>query len=66
MALTIKELLEAMNASNIPNEKGLSNTREVWEAIGYKDSLEKYGVPDSEKESTIKEFISENDYNNIN
>ena len=63
MTVTIDELL---NALQNPDKTGtLENTKETWSRIGNKDNFEELGLEGSELDSFLKEWTSENPYNDI-
>lgn len=64
MELTIDDLL---NALQNPEKVMLSleNNSETWSRIGNKDKFSELGLEDSELNDFLKEWIADNDYNNI-
>ena len=63
MTLSIDELLRALQ--NPEKTVTLENSKETWSRIGNKDSFEELGLEPSELDSFLKEWIGENEYNNI-
>lgn len=64
MELTIDDLL---NALQNPEKVMLSleNNSETWSRIGNKDKFSELGLEDSELNDFLKEWMSDNPYNNI-
>ena len=64
MTVTIDDLLNALqNPEKIDGD--LPNTEETWSRIGARDKFQELGLDESELDSFLKEWIAENDYNNI-
>jgi hypothetical protein len=68
--MTIKELLDTMQnkykKGDSKNIRSLSNNKETWQRIANKDDFSDLGfTSESEKESFLKEWISDNPYKNI-
>ncbi len=68
--MTIKELLDTMQnkykGGDSKNIRTLSNNKETWERIANRDDFSDLGfTSESEKESFLKEWISDNPYKNI-
>ena len=64
MELTIDDLL---NALQNPEKVTLSleNNSETWSRIGNKDKFSELGLEDSELNDFLKEWMSDNPYNNL-
>lgn len=64
MELTIDDLL---NALQNPEKVMLSleNNSETWSRIGNKDKFSELGLEDSELNDFLKDWISDNPYNNL-
>ena len=64
MKLTIDDLL---NALQNPEKVTLSleNNSETWSRIGNKDKFSELGLEDSELNDFLKDWISDNPYNNL-
>lgn len=62
MTVTIDELL---NALQNPDKVTLENNKDTWSRIGNKDSFAELGLPESELDDFLTEWIAENEYNNI-
>lgn len=60
---TIEDLLNALNGGEFT--PSLENTKDTWRRIGEKDSFSELGLPPSELESFLQEWINNNPYNNI-
>ena len=63
MELTIEDLLNALQ--NPEKTVLLENNSETWSRIGNKDKFSELGLEDSELNDFLKEWMSDNDYNNI-
>ena len=68
--MTIKELLDTMQnkykGGDSKNIRSLSNNKDTWQRIANRDDFSDLGfTSDSEKESFLKEWISDNPYKNI-
>jgi hypothetical protein len=68
--MTIKELLDTMQnkykGGDSKNIRSLSNNKETWQRIANRDDFSDLGfTSESEKESFLKEWISDNPYKNI-
>ena len=63
MTVTIEDMLNALQNPNQPSK--LDNTRETWERIGNKDKFSELGLEESELNDFLKEWISDNPYNNL-
>lgn len=63
--LTIDDILNRMRARDEEARKTLSNTKEVWERIGRKDSFSELGLNGSELANFLEEWIKDNPYSNI-
>ena len=63
MELTIDDLLNALQ--NPEKAVQLENNSETWSRIGNKDKFSELGLEDSELNDFLKEWIADNDYNNI-
>jgi hypothetical protein len=68
--MTIKELLDTMQnkykRGDSKNIRSLSNNKETWQRIANKDDFSDLGFSStSEKDSFLKEWISDNPYSNI-
>ena len=63
MTVTIDDLLNALQ--NPDNPSKLENSRETWSRIGNKDKFSELGLDDSELNDFLKEWISDNPYNNL-
>lgn len=62
--VTFEELLAALKNPNKPTNT-LENTKETWKRIGAGDKFEELGLEPSELDSFLKEFTTNNPYNNI-
>lgn len=56
---------EDLSKESLTERFNLPNTSETWERIGSKDCFAEIGLEGGELEEFLKEWISENDYNNI-
>lgn len=65
--MNLKELLEELIESegSKDHQTSLPNTRETWERIGRNSSFTELGLDKSELADFLKDWISENDYENI-
>ena len=68
--MTIKELLDTMQnkykGGDSKNIRSLSNNKDTWQRIANRDDFSDLGfTSESEKESFLKEWISDNPYKNI-
>lgn len=63
MSLTIDDLLNSLQNPNKKSELG--NTKETWERIGRRDKFEELGLESSELDDFLREWTSQNPYNNI-
>lgn len=63
MELTIEDLLNALQ--NPEKTVLLENNSETWSRIGNKDKFSELGLEDSELNDFLKEWMADNDYNNI-
>lgn len=63
MELTIDDLLNALQ--NPEKAVLLENSSETWSRIGNKDKFSELGLEDSELNDFLKEWISDNPYNNL-
>jgi len=63
MELTIDDLLNALQ--NPEKAVLLENNSETWSRIGNKDKFSELGLEDSELNDFLKEWISDNPYNNL-
>ena len=63
MELTIDDLLNALQ--NPEKAVLLENNSETWSRIGNKDKFSELGLEDSELNDFLKEWISDNPYNNM-
>lgn len=63
MELTIDDLLNALQ--NPEKTVLLENNSETWSRIGNKDKFSELGLEDSELNDFLKEWISDNPYNNL-
>ena len=63
MELTIEDLLNALQ--NPEKTVLLENNSETWSRIGNKDKFSELGLEDSELNDFLKEWISDNPYNNL-
>ncbi len=63
MALTIDDLLNSLQNPNKPSK--LENNKDTWERIGRKDSFSELGLESSELETFLKDWVSQNPYNNL-
>ena len=61
---TIDDLLNALENPNESNKK-LRNDFETWRRIGNKDDFSELGLSSTELEDFLKEWIAENEYQNI-
>jgi hypothetical protein len=62
MSLTIDDLL---NSLQNPSKPSLENNAETWSRIRNKSGFEELGLEGSALDNFLKEWISENPYNNI-
>lgn len=62
--LTIEDLLLALQNPEKAN-MSLENNSETWSRIGNKDKFSELGLEDSELNDFLKEWMSDNPYNNI-
>jgi len=60
---TIDDLLNSLQKPF--DKKTLDNNKDTWSRIGQRDSFLELGLKTTELESFVKEFISDNPYNNI-
>lgn len=66
MKPTIDDLLNALtNPASLPSNSTLENSKDTWKRIGQKDSFAELNLDNSELTAFLKEWTSENDYNNI-
>ena len=63
MTVTIDDLLNALQ--NPDNPSKLENSRETWSRIGNRDNFSELGLEDSELNDFLKEWMSDNPYNNL-
>ena len=64
MELTIDDLLNALQNPDKAN-MSLENNSETWSRIGNKDKFSELGLENSELNDFLKEWMSDNPYNNI-
>ena len=64
MALTIDDLLNSLQNPEKSSKK-LENTKETWRRIQNRDSFSELGIPSSELDSFLNDWIKDNPYNNI-
>ena len=64
MELTIDDLLNALQNPENAN-MSLENNSETWSRIGNKDKFSELGLEDSELNDVLKEWMSDNPYNNL-
>jgi len=60
---TIDDLLNSLQNPNKTNK--LENNKETWRRIQSKDSFSELGVPTSELDSFLSDWIKDNPYNAI-
>lgn len=60
--ITIKELLDSLQN---PADVELPNNADTWRRIANEDSFDELGLSGTELEDFIKEWISNNDYENM-
>jgi len=65
MALSIDDLLKALQSPNQGRNKLLPNDKNTWERIGAKDSFQELGLSSSELDSFLKEWVNSTPYNNL-
>ena len=63
MALSIDDLLNSLQ--NPEKAINLQNNKDTWSRIAKKDSFSELGLAGSDLESFLKEWLSDNPYNNI-
>jgi hypothetical protein len=63
--LTIDDLLDSLKNPVKKTIADLPNTKSTWARIGRRDSFEELGLEGSELDSFLKEWTSNNDYNNL-
>ena len=61
--LTIEQLLMALQ--NPEKTASLENNAETWSRIGNKDKFSELGLEGSELNDFLKDWISDNPYNNL-
>ena len=61
--LTIEQLLMALQ--NPEKTASLENNSETWSRIGNKDKFSELGLEESELNDFLKEWMSDNPYNNL-
>lgn len=64
MELTIDDLLNALQNPEKAN-MSLENNSETWSRIGNKDKFSELELGESELNDFLKEWISDNPYNNL-
>ena len=63
---TIEELLKSLQTpATSKSSKLTESVAEIYERIGNKDSFSELGLTGSDLDDFLKEWISENPYNNI-
>ena len=65
MTYTIDELLNALKNPVKSTEISLENNKDTWSRINRKDSFSELGLKGSALDDFLKEWISNNPYNNI-
>ena len=63
--LTIDDLLDSLKNPVKKSVTDLPNNKSTWERIGKRDKFEELGLEGSELDSFLKEWTSNNDYNNL-
>lgn len=62
---TISDLLKTLQYNTEQSKITLENNQDTWKRIRNKDSFSELGLPQSELDKFLSEWISDNPYSNI-